>query len=463
MATKTQTKFNPVEMPLRGKLFVPGDKSIAQRAIMLAAMAEGTSHIYGVPKSGDVMTVANAVQKLGASVKFSHSKNGNNRNVDCEITGWGALGPAPQAQDIDCGNSATCARVLMGVLTPFNLSKILDGDESLHHRPFMRVVDPLMQMGANFKVVAQKNGKPQRSSLPMEIIGTLEPNALYYEMPVASSQVKTSILFAGANTPGTTTVIEPFQSRDHGELLLKRFRADVEIDKDAFTVSVTGPSQLKAVDINIPGDVSSAAYYLTAAALVPGSKITIENVGINETRLGFVKALERMGARIEIEELDSLDEPVGNITVQYAGRLNSIEVLDEEIPSMIDEIPILALAAACAEGESIFYGIRELKLKESNRIHTISEGLRQLGTRAIDRGDTLYVEGGIDIEAKRSIKPVKKVVELAHHGDHRLAIVWALIGLCGYTPTIVENFSKVSSISYPNFMDDFNELVLEEQ
>ena len=219
--------------------------------------------------------------------------------------------------------------------------------------------------------------------------------------------------------------------------------------------------------------MSSAAYYLTAAALVPGSKITIENIGINPTRLGFIRALQEMGSRIEIEELDPAElrknnvdykgEPVGNITVQYAGRLNSIVVSPDKIPQMIDEIPILAMAAACAEGESIFYGVKELKLKESNRIHAISDGLRKLGTRAIDQADTLKVEGGIDIEAKQSKKALvledDGTVLLKHHYDHRLAICWALMGLCSYVPTKMRHF-EVSHVSYPQFMDDFNELVL---
>lgn len=322
----------------------------------------------------------------------------------------------------------------MGVLTPWEVAQIINGDESLHRRPFMRIVDPLMQMGANFKVVAQKNGKPQRSSLPMEIIGNAEANPIYYEMPVASSQVKTSILFAGAGVNGDTTVIEPSQSRNHGELLLEAFGADVDINEDLFMSTIHGPSNLKACDIWIPGDISSAAYFLTAAALVPGSKITIENVGINPTRMGFICALQDMGSRIEIDQLDpdelakkGIDykgEAIGNISVQYAGRLNNIVVSSDKIPQMIDEIPILALAAACAEGESVFYGVKELKLKECNRIHAISEGLRKLGTRAIDRADNLYIEGGIDIEAKRSLKPVDgDIVELKHHYDHRLAIV----------------------------------------
>lgn len=220
--------------------------------------------------------------------------------------------------------------------------------------------------------------------------------------------------------------------------------------------------------------MSSAAYYLTAAALVPGSKITIENVNINPTRLGFIRALQEMGSRIEIHDLDVDEclakninyhgEPVGDITVQYAGRLNAIEVSPDKIPQMIDEVPILAMAAACAEGESIFYGVKELKLKESNRIHAISEGLRKLGTRAVDKADTLYVEGGIDIEAKTSAKPVETdedgAVLLKHHYDHRLAICWALMGLCSYVPVKMRHF-EVSHVSYPQFLDDFNELVLE--
>lgn len=362
----------------------------------------------------------------------------------------------------------------MGVLAPFDVAIVVDGDESLHRRPFMRIVDPLMQMGAKFRVVAQKNGKPQRSSLPMEIVGNSLANPIYYEMPVASSQVKSSILFAGANIEGETTVVEPFQSRNHDELLLKAFGANLKVNHDLLSVSIKGPTNLKACDIWIPGDVSSAAYYLTAAALVPGSKITIENIGINPTRLGFIDALKEMGSRIKIEELDSSTlkennvdyngEPVGNITVQYAGRLNSIVVSPDKIPSMIDEVPILAMAAACAEGTSTFYGVKELKLKESNRIHAISEGLHKLGTKATDKADTLTIEGGIDIEAKTCSGNLDLeddgTVLLKHHYDHRLSICWALMGLCSYVPTKMRNF-EVSHVSYPQFMDDFNDLVLE--
>lgn len=466
--------FNPVNMPLRGCITVPGDKSIASRAVFLAAMSEGTSHIYDLPRSLDVMTVVSAVRDLGAKVKIMDSNHRNSVNFDLEITGWGKQGPKNKKASIYCGNSATCARVSMGVLAPFDGATIVDGDESLHRRPFMRIVDPLMQMGANFKVVAQKNGKPQRSSLPMEIIGNSNANPIYYEMPVASSQVKTSILFAGANISGETTVVEPYQSRNHDELLLKAFGATLKINKDMLSVSIKGPVDLKACDIWIPGDVSSAAYYLTAAALVPGSKITIQNVGINETRLGFIRALQEMGARIQINQLSEKDcqknnvnyqgEPVGDITIKYAGRLNNISVSPDKIPQMIDEIPILAMAAACAEGESVFYGVKELKLKESNRIHAISQGLRKLGARAIDRADTLYVEGGIDIEAQQSLKDADVdndgCVELDHHMDHRLAICWALMGMCSYLPVKIKNFD-VSHVSYPQFMDDFKKLVLD--
>ena len=335
----------------------------------------------------------------------------------------------------------------------------------------MRIVDPLMQMGAHFKVVAQKNGRPQRSTLPLEVVGTSDSVPIFYEMPVASSQVKTSILFAGSNIDGQTTVIEPYTSRNHGELLLKSFGADIEFDTDSNTISITGKSNIHSCDLHVPGDVSSAAYYLTAASLVPGSRITIKNVGINETRLGFVRALKKMGSRIEVvpknpEELQAhgVDygfEPVGDITVEYSGRLKNITVDANEIPQMVDEIPVLAMAAACASGESIFYGVTELRLKESNRNFTIVEGLRKLGCRAIDRGDVLYVEGGIDIEAKKTKKPVKDdIVKLNHHSDHRLAIVWALMGLCGYIPTELKNF-EISHVSYPQFLEDFEKLIVD--
>lgn len=248
MSEEYQT-FEPINMPLRGSLTVPGDKSIASRAIYLAAMAEGTSHIFDLPRSNDVMTVVAVVRDLGAKVKILDSNHRNSVNFDLEITGWGKKGPDPKKTSIYCGNSATCARIGMGVIAPFDIAMIVDGDESLHRRPFMRIVDPLMQMGANFRVVAQKNGKPQRSSLPMEVIGNSDCNPIYYEMPVASSQVKSSILFAGANIKGETTVVEPFQSRNHDEMLLKAFGANIKVNKDMLSVAINGPADLKACDI----------------------------------------------------------------------------------------------------------------------------------------------------------------------------------------------------------------------
>ena len=456
--------FNPTNNPCRGEVYLPGDKSISQRAVILAAMAEGTSHIYGCSNAEDVMSVVKAMMRLGAQVTYEPSKNNPRDNVDLTITGWGAGGPSQPEFPIDCGNSATCARVTMGVLTPYDIEVIFDGDESLHHRPFMRVVDPLMQMGAQFKVLDRAHGSgPQRSTLPLRITGTSDASAIYYEMPVASSQVKASILFAGCNCEGDTIVTEPYQSRDHSELLLKAFGAEVDIDKENLMVTLHGPAHLHACDIHVPGDISSASYFVIAAALVPGSKVVVKDVSINPTRMGFVRALQEMGAKIKTKPVDADDdrnfggEPVGDIKVKYAGRLDAIQVTPDKIPQLVDEVPILAFAAACAEGDSVFYGVKELKLKETNRIHATADGLNRLGTKAEDKNDNLFVVGGIDIEGKTTIYPSDDVVELKNYGDHRLAIISALAGYCGFKP-VKMNDVGVAKISYPHFFEDIERL-----
>lgn len=457
--------FYPIDTPIRGKIKVPGDKSISQRSIFLACMAQGESHIYDVAYSSDVMSAIEIMRKLGATIDITRSKYSNARNMDLKIDGWGSIGPKDPTSTLYCGNSATSVRVTMGVLAGYDVEATFDGDESLHRRPLMRVIDPLLQMGASFKVLAPKDGRPQRSTLPCIMKGSAYTNPIFYDMPVASSQVKASILFAALNTSGTTTLTEPYLSRTHTELLLEYLGAPIKYDSDLHEISITGPYNINNFNLHVPGDVSSASYFLTAACLIPGSKIEIENVCLNESRLGFIKVLSKMGARISYEVKKYKDnvnyglEPVGSISAQYGGRLKGVEVSCDEIPQLVDEVPILSLAAACSEGKMVFYGVKELKLKECNRINAISQTLNSLGADAYNKGDNLYITGGIDIEGKKTLKPIKSdVINLNHYGDHRLAIVCALAGICGFVPTSLDDLD-VMKISYPDFMDDFSKVI----
>ena len=439
VATGQATLIEPLARPLSGAVRVPGDKSISHRSVLFSAMAEGTSHVSGVLDSADVRSSIGAVRALGAEVNLEKRPDGS---LAGDICGWGGLGPSQPEGAIDCGNSGTTVRLLMGVLAPWDITVELTGDDSLRRRPMRRIAAPLELMGARF-------APEGATTLPLSITGTRGLAAISYDSPVASAQLKTAILLAGIFASGTTGVREPAPSRNHTELMLPGFGVDVEAAPGE--ASVAGGQSLHACDVDVPGDPSSAAFMACAAALRPDSAIDIENVSLNEARIGFVRVLERMGADITLKPTGSAgEEPCGTISVSYVEHLRSCEVVGREIASLVDEIPVLALVAAHAEGTTVFHEVGELRVKETDRLAAILEGLSKLGVRAWAEGDDLHIEGKPGL-----VVPEGLVFDSL--GDHRLAMTWSLVGFTGAHPVSIRDFEAVR-VSYPGFRADIERL-----
>lgn len=434
-----RTVVEPLPAPLRGAATVPGDKSISHRAVLFAAMAEGTSRVSGVLDSEDVRSSIKAVSQLGARVSLERQPDGS---LAGGITGWGASGPRKPDAPIDCGNSGTTARLLMGVLAPWDVPVEITGDESLQRRPMRRITAPLMKMGARF----EPGG---RETLPITEVGTRDLRAITYDAPMASAQLKTAVLLAGVYARGTTTLNEPAPSRNHTELMLPEF--GVPTTAADRTASVTGPRVLQAAEVRVPGDPSSAAFLVCAAVLKPGSSLQVENVSLNTARIGFTRTLERMGADVSVRHAGAAGkEPYGMIAACHTPSLHGCEVPAEKIAAIVDEVPVLALVAAHARGVTVFREVGELRVKETDRLAAVVEGLGQLGVEAYIDGNDLYVEGQPGLRT-----PAGLVFD--SHGDHRLAMTWALVGLTGGVPVEVKNFDSVK-ISYPRFLDDIERL-----
>ncbi|MDF1541730.1 MAG: 3-phosphoshikimate 1-carboxyvinyltransferase [Anaerosomatales bacterium] len=420
------------DRPLAGELAVPGDKSLSHRAVLFAAMAEGTSRLVGVLDSEDVRASIGAVRALGASVDLVTA---NDRGLELVVTGWGGEGPHAPDEAIDCGNSGTTARLLLGVLAGWETGATLVGDASLSKRPMGRVTDPLASMGASFESLT--------GTLPITVRGG-GLKGVDYVTPVASAQVKSAILLAGLQAAGRTTVREPASSRDHTELLLPAFGVPVGRDRTTRAAWVDGPVVMKASDITVPGDPSSAAFMVVAGLLVSGSRITVTGVGLNPTRIAYLDVLDRMGAGITIEPSEVAGaEPVGSVHVGYTLGLRAAVVRAAEVPALVDEIPVLALLATQAAGETRFEDVGELRVKESDRLAAVVEGLTLLGASARTEGDTLVVQGPSELRG----------TGLDSHGDHRLAMTWALAGLAADGPVTVAGFEAVD-VSYPSFAAD---------
>ena len=439
VAAEQATLIEPLARPLSGAVRVPGDKSISHRSVLFSAMAEGTSHVSGVLDSADVRSSIGAVRALGAEVDFEKQPDGS---LAGDIRGWGGLGPSQPEGAIDCGNSGTTVRLLMGVLAPWDITVELTGDDSLRRRPMRRIAAPLELMGARF-------APEGATTLPLSITGTRGLAAISYDSPVASAQLKTAILLAGIFASGTTSVCEPAPSRNHTELMLPGFGVDVEAAPGE--ASVAGGQSLYACDVDVPGDPSSAAFMACAAALRPDSAIDIENVSLNEARIGFARVLERMGADITLKPTGSAgEEPCGTISVSYIEHLHSCEVVGREIASLVDEIPVLALVAAHAEGTTVFHEVGELRVKETDRLAAILEGLSKLGVHAWAEGDDLHIEGKPGL-----VVPEGLVFDSL--GDHRLAMTWSLVGFTGAHPVSIRDFEAVR-VSYPGFRADIERL-----
>lgn len=428
--------IRPAGAGLHGELRVPSDKSISHRAVLFAGMAAGTSLLNGVLDSADVRATLAALHWLGAKVRVLGTQSDG---LFVEVTGWGEQGPKEPLGPVDCGNSGTTVRLLMGVLAGWPISVTLTGDASLSKRPMRRIADPLEQMGASVRTSA--NG-----TLPATVHGGAL-HAIPYASPVASAQVKSAVLLAGLRADGTTSVSEPSLSRDHTERLLPVF--GVPVATEGLTASVTGPVPLQAANISVPGDASSAAFFAVAACIVPGSRVVMHNVSLNPTRTGFLRVLRRIGADIVAQEGEAVGaERAGTLIVRSPAVLRATTVTAEEVPSLVDEVPILALAAAFAEGTTRFEGVAELRVKESDRLEAVRAGLEALGADVAAGEDWLEVTGPGRLAGTR----------LPSLGDHRLAMTWAIAGLVAEGETVVEGFEAVD-VSYPRFREDVEALL----
>jgi 3-phosphoshikimate 1-carboxyvinyltransferase len=416
---------------------VPGDKSISHRSLMLGALAVGETVIEGLLEGEDVLRTAAAMRGLGASAE---RQDGGTWRVQ----GRGIGGLQEPADVLDLGNAGTGARLLMGLLATHRLTAFLTGDASLRGRPMARVAAPLQAMGA--RIVARSGCR-----LPLAVIGAAEPVPIDYRLPVASAQVKSAVLLAGLNTPGETTVIEPEPTRDHTELMLRHFGVEVRVDMtaDGRRTTIVGQPEIGGRHIRVPADPSSAAFPLVAAALLPGSDIRLDQVGLNPHRIGLIETLREMGADIAFDgQRHDAGEPVADLRVK-ARRLVGIEVPATRAPSMIDEYPILAVAAACASGTTIMRGLGELRVKESDRLAAVTNGLRACGVSVEDGPDSLIVHG-------TGVRP-RGEARIVTNLDHRIAMAFLVLGMVAERPVEIDDGSPIDT-SFPGFASLMNRL-----
>lgn len=426
--------------PLTGAAAVPGDKSISHRALILGALAVGETRIAGLLASADVLATVAAVKALGAQAE-------QGENGDWRVYGRGVGGLAEPQGVLDMGNSGTAARLLIGVVATHPLTVTFAGDKSLSVRPMERVMTPLRQMGAQFTT---RSG----GCLPITITGAPSPVPIVYELPVASAQIKSAVLLAGLNTPGRTTVIEPQPTRDHTERMLGHFGTEVVITvkpgaPGAKEITLTGQPELTGAEVRVPGDISSAAFPLVAALLVPDSKITLTGVGVNPLRSGLIETLREMGAAISIDNpRNEGGEPVADLTVVTSG-LKGVTVSGARAPRMIDEYPILAVAAAYAQGVTRLEGLAELRVKESDRLDAIVRGLTAAGVEVEASDDALTVKGGGG--------PPPGGARIEARLDHRIAMAFLVLGMVAEAPVEIDDATTIDT-SFPGFADLMNGL-----
>ena len=412
----------------KGSPKIPGDKSISHRGLILGALASGRSEVVDILEGGDVQSTARCLRALGVTI----TKKDNVTLID----GIGATGFSSPKEILDCGNSGTTMRVMMGVLSGRNIEATLTGDQSLVKRPMKRVAAPLRLMGAKFKLTNE-------DFAPLVVSGT-PIHAIDCDLKVASAQVKTAIIMAALTAEGTTKITGEIGSRDHTERLLPHFGAKISVsDKE---ISIPGGQTLKANRVVVPGDPSTAAFWVGTASIIPNSKIEMHNISLNPTRTGFLEVLKRMGAKIRTEITSEHPEPVGSIYVE-TGTLNGTEVTKEEIPSLIDEIPLLAVIATQAIGATIVHGAEELRVKESDRLEAVASNLRAMGCVLEVYPDGFRIEGAQKLTG----------TTLPSFHDHRIAMAFSVAGLVSDGDTTIEDAECVS-ISYPGFYDTLKEL-----
>ena len=422
----------PGTAPLKGEISVPGDKSISHRALIFGAMAVGETRVSGLLEGEDVLRTAAAMRAMGAEVE---------RLAEGEWRVWGVgVGGLSEPDDVlDMGNAGTGARLVMGLVASHDFTAVFTGDASLRRRPMGRVIEPLSRIGARFD--GRSGGR-----LPLAMTGTAHPLPIEYELPVASAQVKSAILLAGLNTPGITTVIEPEPTRDHTENLLRHFGATVAVEtakSGAKVIRLTGQPEFRPSKIAVPADPSSAAFPLVAGLVVPGSAVTVKKVGLNPLRTGLFATLREMGADLSFgAQSDEGGEPVADITARHSA-LKGVTVPPERAPSMIDEYPILFAAAACAEGDTVVRGAKELRVKESDRLAAMARGLKACGVDLDEFDDGLVIRG--------RGRPPMGAATIATEMDHRIAMSFLVLGLAARGGVAVDDVRMIET-SFPAFV-----------
>lgn len=415
---------------LHGEIIIPSDKSISHRAVLLAAIAEGRTQINGFLMGVDNLAMVSALQKMGVSIKIIEDE------YILIVNGVGMKGLEAPMGILDCGNSGTAVRLLSGLLAGQPFNTVLTGDVSLQRRPMRRIIEPLTLMGA--KINSTEN------FLPLKIVGNPQLMSIHYTLPMASAQVKSCLLLAGLYAQGKTCVIESTPSRDHTERLLKHFHYTVQKENQCICISSAG--NLKAKDISIPGDISSAAFFIVAATITPGSVIRLYQVGVNPMRFGVINLLRMMGANIEVtNRTKKNEEPVADINVRHA-MLNGIDIPQDQISLAIDEFPSLLIAAVAAKGKTVLRGASELRIKETDRIEAMVNGLQKLGANVESLPDGMIIHGSV---LKGGI--------VDSYDDHRIAMAFSIAGVIAKGLIKIRNCDNVKT-SFPNFVELANEV-----
>ncbi|KYG32870.1 3-phosphoshikimate 1-carboxyvinyltransferase [Alkalihalobacillus trypoxylicola] len=415
---------------LEGSLKIPGDKSISHRAVMFGAIAYGKTTVDGFLPGDDCLSTIDCFRKMGVQIEQKEER--------VEILGKGFEGLKEPVEVLDVGNSGTTTRLMLGILATLPFHSIVIGDESIAKRPMSRVTKPLKELGAKI------DGRDEGNYTPLSIRGG-KTKGIHYHSPVASAQVKSAVLLAGLQSEGVTSVTEPALTRDHTERMLKGFGVDVQ--RDGLTVSIEGGQSLQAQHIQVPGDISSAAFFLVAGAIVQNSSITLQSVGINPTRSGIIDVLHSMGASLTVTNEKVVGgEPIADLNIE-SSSLQGTEISGELIPRLIDEIPVLAVLATQANGKTIIKDAEELKVKETNRIDTVVHQLKELGANIRATDDGMIIEGPTPLKA----------ATVRSYGDHRIGMALAIAGLICDGELTIENTDAIA-VSYPHFFEDLESL-----
>ncbi|WP_277585433.1 3-phosphoshikimate 1-carboxyvinyltransferase [Psychrobacillus antarcticus] len=427
----TSQNLDYAQPTLEGTIRIPGDKSVSHRSIMFGAIAEGTTTVEGFLQSDDCLSTIDCFQKLGVKISID--------GEEVTIMSEGIMNWKEPDEILYTGNSGTTTRLMLGILAGSSVASVLIGDESIQKRPMRRVTDPLKQMGT--KLIGRENGQ----FTPIAVEGS-KLQAIHYTMPVASAQVKSAILLAALNADGETVVEEMETSRDHTEKMLKHFGASIAVDDK--TIRLQGGQKLTGTHVIVPGDISSAAFLLVAGAIVPNSRLTLTNVGLNPTRTGIMDVLQAMGATYTVNDSDnSSHEEMGTIDIESSDLVGT-EIGGELIPRLIDEIPVIALLATQANGKTIIKNAEELKVKETNRIDAVVNELKKLGANIIATDDGMIIEGPTTLHGG----------ELLTYGDHRIGMMAAVASLITTDPVTIDNAGCIA-VSYPTFFEDISSVI----